>query len=148
VGKPHDSEKQTRYQVNPVFPVDAQTTPLSRVARCDLLRYGIPAEELRKLSNDGPGIRQVISFQNQGAESTLAFRLALAEVKTTEQRTDASDRSRQGPAYVDPGELSIESEPVPPGFMVLYSSEQVLHGLPISASGAGAAPVCKIGGNA
>ena len=61
--------------------------------------------------------------------------LALAEVKTIEQRTGASDRSRQGMAYVDPGELSIESEPVPPGSKVLYSSEQVLHGLPISDSG-------------
>ncbi len=79
--------------------------------------------------------------QNQGAESTLAFLLALAEMKTIEQRDDASDWTRQPRAYGDPGGLSIESEPAPPGIKVLYTPEQFLNGFPIGDPGAGASPV-------
>jgi len=65
--------------------------------------------------------------QNQGAESTVAFLLALAEMKAIEQRYGPSGRTRQVLAYVDPGRLSIESEPAPPGIKALCPSEQILH---------------------
>jgi len=65
--------------------------------------------------------------QNQGAESTLAFLLALAEMKAIGQRYDPSGRTRQVLAYVDPGGLSMETEPAPPGIKILCPSEQTLH---------------------
>lgn len=65
--------------------------------------------------------------KNQGARSTLAFLLALAEMKSIRQLYGATGRTRQVLAHVKPNGRSIESEPAMPGMKALCPSEQILH---------------------